>query len=72
MESEYVMIEIFRDAQPDDGAEDMATVSSPDMDRLNQEADVASSATRKTKLRQASQCTGPWSAAPTRAHMPPT
>ena len=34
MESEYVMVETFTEAQPADGAEDAATVSSPDMDRL--------------------------------------
>ena len=40
------MLETFTEAQPADGAEDAATVSSPDMDRLNQEADVASTALR--------------------------
>ena len=39
-------LETFTEAQPADGAEDAATVSSPDMDRLNQEADVASTALR--------------------------
>ena len=49
MESEYVMIETFTESQPADGAEevtDAATVSSPDMDRLNLEADEASTALR--------------------------
>ena len=44
MQSECVMLETFTEAQPADGAEEMvdaATVSSPDMDRLNQEADAA-------------------------------
>ena len=43
------MFETFTEAQPADGAEtmmDTATVSSPDMDRLNQEADAASTALR--------------------------
>ena len=46
LESEYVMLETFTEPQPADGVEDTATVSSPDMDRLNQEADVASTALR--------------------------
>ena len=36
LESEYVTLETFTEAQPADGAEDTATVSSPDMDRLSQ------------------------------------
>lgn len=52
MESEYVMpvmLETFTESQPADRAEevtDAATVSSLDMDRLNQEADAASTALR--------------------------
>ena len=44
MEAEYVMIESFRDAQPDDG--DSATVSSPGIESLDQAADAASTALR--------------------------
>ena len=44
MEAEYVMIETFRDAQPDDG--DSATVSSPGIESLDQAADAASTALR--------------------------
>ena len=44
MEAEYVMIESFRDAQPDDG--DSATVSSPHIESLDQAADAASTALR--------------------------
>ena len=49
MESEYVMLETFTEAQPASGAEelmDTATVSSADMERLNQEAGAASTALR--------------------------
>ena len=46
MESEYVMIETFTESQPAaEEVTDAATVSSPDMDRLNQ-ADAASTALR--------------------------
>ena len=51
LESEYVMLEAFTEAQPADGAEDAATVSSPDMERLNQEADVASTASAMLRTR---------------------
>ena len=44
MEAEYVMIESFRDAQPDDG--DSATVSSPGIESLDRAADAASTALR--------------------------
>ena len=44
MEAEYVMIESVRDAQPD--VEDLATVSSPGMESLDQAADAASTALR--------------------------
>ena len=44
MEAEYVMIESVRDAQPD--VEDVATISSPGMESLDQAADAASAALR--------------------------
>ena len=44
MEAEYVMIESFRDAQPD--VEDVATVSSPGIESLDQAAEAASTALR--------------------------
>ena len=44
MEEEYVMIETFRDAQPDDG--DSATASSLSLASLDQAADAASAALR--------------------------
>ena len=44
MEAEYVMIESFRDAQPDEG--DSVTVSSPGIESMDQAADAASTALR--------------------------
>ena len=49
MEESYEMVETFTEAQPATAADDMAdvaTVSSPDIEKLNQEADAASTALR--------------------------